>query len=304
MVVIPILTKDGGDLAAGLIEGFHKMGGTPEMLYADNETSMSSIALTKYYKENNITHIATRGRAAVAERSIRTFKDMLYKRIGNNKTKQWTEYVFEILLSYNNKMIHSSTKKTPTEAKKKGNEMDVKMNMEMKAKRGRKYESINVGDSVKIFKKKKAGVKQQVSYCGTAKHEIISIEEAHGQKFYKVEGLSIRLHTSCSCCLSCSIHRHMCRLATRFVLCCYSAVGLCFVANHLVVSIFLFPWYKMCQWYLLGNHLFVLLCCHLCLFLLLVPWSCCLFPCRLCICLVCCRLYLCHSRSLKCPCPS
>ena len=193
MVVIPILTKDGGDLAAGLIEGFHKMGGTPEMLYADNETSMSSIALTKYYKENNITHIATRGRAAVAERSIRTFKDMLYKRIGNDKKKQWTEFIFEILLTYNNKMVHRATKMTPTEAKKKDNHLDVKMNMELKAKHGRKYEKVEVGDFVNIFKKKKPGVKQQVSYWSTEKHEIISIEEAHGQKFYKVEGQRVLL---------------------------------------------------------------------------------------------------------------
>ena len=39
--------------------------------------------------------------------------------------------------------------------------MEVKANMELKAKHGRKYEDINVGDYVKIFKKKKLGQKQQ-----------------------------------------------------------------------------------------------------------------------------------------------
>jgi hypothetical protein len=85
-------------------------------------------------------------------------------------------------------MVHRSTKMTPIEAKKKTNHMDVKMNMELKAKRGRKYELIDVGDFVKVFKKKKPGVKQQVSYWSEEKHEIISIEEAHGQKFYKIAG--------------------------------------------------------------------------------------------------------------------
>ena len=97
MVVIPINSKSEGDVASGLLEGFQKMGHKPEVIYADNETALSAASIQKYFKDNNILHIATRGQAAVAERSIRTFKDMLYKRIGNDENVQWTDYVFSYL---------------------------------------------------------------------------------------------------------------------------------------------------------------------------------------------------------------
>ena len=71
MVVIPIASKGEGDVAAGLLEGFQKMGHKPEVIYADNET-MSSASILKYVKDNKILYIATRSKAAVAERTIRT----------------------------------------------------------------------------------------------------------------------------------------------------------------------------------------------------------------------------------------
>ena len=188
MSVIPLKSKEIGDVTAGLLEGFVKLGGTPEMIYADNEGSMGSTAMTQFFEEKNIKYIATRGSAPVAERSIRTFKEMLYKRIGTDKTKQWTELIYPVLLTYNNKNVHSSTGFTPADAKKSGNHMEVKANMELKAKHGRKYEDVNVGDFVKIFKKKKRGQKQQVSYWSEDKFEITSIETSHGQKYYKVQG--------------------------------------------------------------------------------------------------------------------
>ena len=188
MEIIPIKTKEEGDVASGLLEAFHKMGKPPKVIYSDNEAAMSSNALQKYFKENDILHIATRAQANVAEVSIKTFKNMLYKRIGEDTDKQWTDYVYPITLTYNNKLIHSSTKMSPADARKKENSMTVKLNLELIAKHGRKYQEIKVGDLVKIFKKKKVGDKQQRSYWSENKHEIISIEESHGQKFYKVTG--------------------------------------------------------------------------------------------------------------------
>ena len=43
---------------------------------------------------------------------------MLYKRIGNDENIQWTDYVYPILLTYNNKKIHNTTKFTPSDARK------------------------------------------------------------------------------------------------------------------------------------------------------------------------------------------
>ena len=41
MVVVPIKSKSEGDVAAGLLDCFHKMGKKPEILYTDDEPSLS-----------------------------------------------------------------------------------------------------------------------------------------------------------------------------------------------------------------------------------------------------------------------
>ena len=46
---------------------------------------------------------------------------------------QWTDYIFEILLTYNNRKKHSATGFTPKEARKHSNEFsEVKLNDEGK----------------------------------------------------------------------------------------------------------------------------------------------------------------------------
>ena len=75
---------------------------------------------------------------------------MLYKRIGNDNNVQWTDYIYQILLTYN-KSYHSSTKFTPSDARKETNQLEVKSSMELKTKHGRKYKEINVGDEIIVF---------------------------------------------------------------------------------------------------------------------------------------------------------
>lgn len=89
MVVVPIKSKSEktGDIAAGLIECLHKMGGKPEILYTDDEGAFSANDIQKYLQEQNIKHIISRSHAWFAERAIRTFKDMLYKRVEHRKKK-------------------------------------------------------------------------------------------------------------------------------------------------------------------------------------------------------------------------
>ena len=57
------------------------MGKKPEVIYSDDEGSFNSKQAQEYYKNENITHMITRGHAPVAERAIRTIKNMLYKRM-------------------------------------------------------------------------------------------------------------------------------------------------------------------------------------------------------------------------------
>ena len=66
-----------------------------------------------YFKKEGIKLHTARGHPAFAERFIGTFKDMLFKRVENDEKKgkqvQWTDYICEILLTYNNEMVSSAT---------------------------------------------------------------------------------------------------------------------------------------------------------------------------------------------------
>ena len=193
MVVVPIKGKDEANVASGMIEGFNKMGGKPKILYTDDEGAFQKEAIKKYLDEEGIQHHKTRAHANFSERAIRTFKDMLYKRVEADEKKgktniQWTDYIFEILLTYNNKMEHSTIKMTPKEAMKEKNELKARQNMTNQATRTRKYPNISTGDKVKIYRKRKPGEKERVGVWGKETHEIEKIEEKNNQSNFYVKG--------------------------------------------------------------------------------------------------------------------
>ena len=82
---------------------------------------------------------------------------MLYKRIDNGKVDnpQWIDFVYPIMLTYNNKLFHSSIKMTPYEATKPSNAIDVKHTMELQASLTRKYPGLYIGSNVKLYKTNK-----------------------------------------------------------------------------------------------------------------------------------------------------
>ena len=115
MNVAPLKSKQPPDILAGLIENINKMGGKSSILYSDEEGSLNNQSVIDYLKEEKIELHRTRTHAAFAERGVRTFKTMLYDRVEADEKRgknniQWTDYMFEILLTYNQKMVHSATK--------------------------------------------------------------------------------------------------------------------------------------------------------------------------------------------------
>jgi len=185
--VVPVHGKTSDEVLDALIEGLRKVHGKPKCIYSDNEDAFSSTAMVAYFKEHKIKHIITLGHAPVAERQIRTIKDMIYKRVENNGSG-WVDVLFQVLLTYNNKMVHNVTKMTPADAVKGGNNMIVKANLEMKRINTRIYPALHVGDTVKTFKKKNMMDKERVSNWGPTIYTIEYITESMGQKFYKLEG--------------------------------------------------------------------------------------------------------------------
>ena len=140
--VIPIKSKQPLDILAGVMEGLQKMEGKPEMIYSDEEGSLYDKTVEDYFKEEGKEFYRTRGHPNFANRFIRAYKDMLYKRVEADEKKgkahiQWIDYNLEILVTYNNKMIHSSIGMTPAEALKEKHHYKLRTKMATEATRTR-----------------------------------------------------------------------------------------------------------------------------------------------------------------------
>jgi hypothetical protein len=53
----------------------------PQIIYTDGEPAITSKFMQQYWAEKKIKNYVTRNHAQFAERFIRTYKNMLYKRI-------------------------------------------------------------------------------------------------------------------------------------------------------------------------------------------------------------------------------
>ena len=157
--VVQVPSKKWPDVLEGIKKLIPMMGGKPKTIYSDDEGALSkSTEMQKYFKDEDIRHLVTKSHAPVAERQIRTFKDMIYKRLEapKNEGKQWFELLDQVLVTYNHGREHSSTQMTPQDARQNNNQQSVKFNLELKRQHGRKYPEISVGDIVKVYKKNKA----------------------------------------------------------------------------------------------------------------------------------------------------
>ena len=135
------------------------MGKKPKIIYTDEEGSFNSKYFQEYLKQVGISHLATRTHPWYVERYIKTFKNLLYKRL-QDIDKTWIELIEPINNVYNNKMRSSVTNFTPAEARKPNNHIFVKINLELNRKQNRRYPNINVGDKTKIYKKKNYLIKK------------------------------------------------------------------------------------------------------------------------------------------------
>jgi hypothetical protein len=190
MTIIPLKFKQADDVLEGIKKGIQQMGKKPEVIYSDDEGSFNSKQAQEYYEKENITHMITRGHAPVAERAIRTIKNMLYKRMEAKPESNWydTEILSNSLVTYNYKNKNRMTNHTPNEARKADKTMDVKTNLELHKISKRKYPDIKVGDNVRYYVKRKNFQKERIPVWSQTKHAVTEITEDHGQKFYKVEG--------------------------------------------------------------------------------------------------------------------
>ena len=188
-VVVPIKSKETPDVIAGTMEALKGMGAKPKLIYTDDERAIASSDFKEYVEGEGIELYRTRGHPAFVERFVKTFKDKLFKRVEADEKKgktdiDWRDYLVEIMLTYNNKDIHSSIEQTPNEARKKKNEYKSVMNVSLKARRERTHSELNVGDKVKILRKKAITEKERTSHFLKGEYTIEEITTKLKQKYY------------------------------------------------------------------------------------------------------------------------
>ena len=127
----------------------------------------------------------TKTHAPVAERQLRTIKDMLHKRMEHSEDKECTDHIGYVLLTYNHKMKHRVTGMTPYDAKKEKNHLVVSHKLQLRARHNRRYPELSVGDKVKIYIKKKRFEKERVSVWSKEMYKVERIDDLQGQYLYK-----------------------------------------------------------------------------------------------------------------------
>ena len=88
------------------------------------------------------------------------------------------------MLAEYNTTKHRITGLSPTDARKPSNEADAKAGMELAAKSGVKFPPLRVGDTVRMLKKKKIGLKEFQDAFKPGKQTVESISEQFGQRYY------------------------------------------------------------------------------------------------------------------------
>ena len=190
-VVVPIKTKNGEDVLEATKEALKKMGKKSKIIYTDDERAIAGEDFKNYVEGEGIELYRTRGHPAFAECFIKTYKDMLFKGVeadekAEKQNIQWTDYNLEIMLTYNDKMKHSATGMTPNQARKDKNEFRAMLNVASKAKKEKIYPELNVGDRVKIKRKKAITEKERTSHWLNGYYVVQEIAEKLNQKHYKL----------------------------------------------------------------------------------------------------------------------
>ena len=168
------------------------MGKKPEIIYTDDEKAIASGEFQAYV-ESEGRIVQDKRPPCFCRAFFKTFKDKLCKRVENDEQNkktniQWIDYIDEIVLTYNNKDVHSATGQTPYKARDTDNEFKSRLNIAMKAKKQRLYPELSVGDKVKIKRKKATTEKERTSHFLKGEYTVESIDEKLNQTYYTLEG--------------------------------------------------------------------------------------------------------------------
>ena len=188
-VVIALHNKQSDTLLDGMKQVF-KLMGKPAVLMTDQEGGLQTKQVDDYLKKENITYIINRNHAPFIERFVRSFRNMVNRRLQKREDERWYNIIYEVLLTYNRKLVSSVTHFTPADATKPENIDKVHMNMMHNAKfRKKPYEDIKVGDRVRVYRKRKhLSEKEEVKIWSKVTYEVVKIDNTDTGKLYYVAG--------------------------------------------------------------------------------------------------------------------
>ena len=147
--IVPLKSKTGVEVA----EAFNKIfkNRQPQNLWVDKgkefyNKNVMALGVELYSTENE-------EKSSVVERWNRTMKEKMFKYFSANSTKKYVDVLDEMVNDYNNTK-HSSIKMTPDDASDKKNESVVWVNLYSKHPQKYGKPIFEVGDKVRITKKK------------------------------------------------------------------------------------------------------------------------------------------------------
>lgn len=169
MWALPLKTKGGVEVTHAF-EGILK-GRRPKNLQTDQGTEYYNSHFQKLMKMYNINHYSTFSgiKCAIAERSIRSIKERLYKYFSLNGTNKWIEILPEIVKDYNSRK-HSKTKMRPIDV---GPSTNLQIYKHLKIAGPSK---LKIGDLVRISKTKHIFDKGYLPGWSTELFKIIKVK--------------------------------------------------------------------------------------------------------------------------------
>ena len=169
-------------------EIFEKMG-KPKIVFSDPDSGFLSQPLRNYFKDSDVDHIICRLHARDAERTIRTIKGLLKVAVDKdqkNADPVWTDVLPEVLHTYNYENKHSAIGMTPAEAREQANEFEARTILEISRRKFRRYPDLQVGDKLRVFRKRGTFDKEDTGVWDKEPTEIARVDKSPiaGQTLY------------------------------------------------------------------------------------------------------------------------
>ena len=177
---IPLKDREQSTVADAFTKILSNIG-IPKTIYSDQGSEFKNATFQKLLDKHHIQIIFALAHAPFIEAFNKNIKYKLVKYMKLHNTKNWSEFLPQVLDAYNNTK-HSATGVAPNEVSSK-NEVQVAMKLRKHAKTGN-YPEINAGDQVRlpIVHKTPKGFKQQWS------DELHTVQASYHNGVYKVNG--------------------------------------------------------------------------------------------------------------------